>query len=66
MEDNSGKYDEIDTHSKNFWHLFQYFSTPVPMKCDVIAWKPDDDVEEQLYMYGFIRQNNSIVAIANF
>ena len=35
------------------------------MKGDVITWKPDDAEQKQLHMYGFIRQNNNTVAIAN-
>ncbi len=35
------------------------------MKGDVTAWKPDDAEQKQLHMYGFIRNRNNTVAIAN-
>ena len=35
------------------------------MKGDVIAWKPDDVEQQQLYMFGFIRNRNNTVAISN-
>ena len=35
------------------------------MKGDVIAWLPDDEEQKLLYMYGFIKNENNTVKIAN-
>ena len=43
----------------------KYQMRDILMKGDVIAWKPDDAEQQQLYMYGFIRNRNNTVAISN-
>ena len=35
------------------------------MKGDVIAWLPDDEEQKLLYMYGFIKNENNTVKVAN-
>ncbi len=35
------------------------------MKGDVISWKPDDEEQKRLSMYGFIKNRNNTVVIAN-
>lgn len=57
-------FDSLTGKLTNFPDLKQKLRA-ILMRGETIAWLPYDEEQQQLYMYGFIRNNHNTVAVAN-